>query len=563
MTAPIRTAAIYARVSTEKQNPLSPDDQVRKCREYAQARGLCVLDAHIYRDEGLSGAGADRPGLARLLDAALSPARPFDAILVDDTSRLSRSTQDALSIFARLNFAGVQLVAVSQGIDSAEDQAEVLVTVHGMVDSLYVRELAKKTHRGLESKMLRGLHAGGRCFGYSNERVDAEKPDAGVRLVVNEPEAAIVRRIFELAAGGASLKGITRRLNAESVPAPRPRKGRSASGWCPTAIREMLRNERYAGRVVWNRHRFVKVPGTNRRVSRPRPQSEWRIEQAPEQRIVSEELWNAVQARLRSLAETFGDGRRPGLLARNASSGYLLSGLLYCAECGSRLRILYGRGEKGRGRYGCPRNYVRGTCGNNLRERQDRLESSLLAGIERTVLQPAAVEYTLQKVASEVDRRLRESVADLGRLRARQAEIERELRELLRALADGYSPAITAAIAERERELASITGQLLSPGPDGLQASLEGLREFIVSRLGNVRELLLSSDVERARAELARHVRRLDLRPATAGGVRYYVASGQWDFIGQGPQTERVPGLLGRGTRMVAGAGFEPATSGL
>lgn len=162
----LRCAAIYARVSTEMQSRASIDDQIRKCRQYSETHGLNVLEEHIYREEALSGVGADRPALKRILQLALSVASPFAAILVDDTSRLSRTTEDALSIFKRLNFAGVELIAVSQGISSDHEQSEMLVTLHGLMDSQYVRELAKKTHRGMEGRALRGLHTGGRIFGY-------------------------------------------------------------------------------------------------------------------------------------------------------------------------------------------------------------------------------------------------------------------------------------------------------------------------------------------------------------------------------------------------------------
>ena len=60
--------AVYARVSSDRQNPLSPSDQVRKCREFAESGGLVVLDGHIYIDEGLSGVGSDRPAFQRLLE---------------------------------------------------------------------------------------------------------------------------------------------------------------------------------------------------------------------------------------------------------------------------------------------------------------------------------------------------------------------------------------------------------------------------------------------------------------------------------------------------------------
>lgn len=138
MNRTTRLAAIYARISTDKQNPLSPADQERKCREYADRNSITVLDAHVYVDEGLSSVGMDRPSLQQMLRAALSPAKPFDVILVDDTSRLSRSTESVLSIYRKLNFAGLQLISVSQGIDSRQDQAETLLTIHGLIDSSYV-----------------------------------------------------------------------------------------------------------------------------------------------------------------------------------------------------------------------------------------------------------------------------------------------------------------------------------------------------------------------------------------------------------------------------------------
>ena len=220
-----RCAAIYARVSTDKQSQLSTADQIRKCREWAAVDGFVVNDEHIYVDEAVTGFGIDRAALGRMMAVATSAAHPFDAVLVDDTSRLSRSMKDSLGIREQLNFARVRQVAVSQGIDSDDEQADILVAVHGLVDSLYVKELAKKTHRGLEGLMLRGFSTGGRCYGYT-----AVPAGAGTakRLDINEREAIAVCRIFEFSASGLSLKAIARKLNAECTDPPRPRAGRRA-----------------------------------------------------------------------------------------------------------------------------------------------------------------------------------------------------------------------------------------------------------------------------------------------------------------------------------------------
>ena len=129
----------YARYSTDRQNPLSIEDQVRKSHEYADRCGWRVLQEQTYSDEALAGDTDDRPGLRHLLEAAASLPRTFDVILIEDTSRLSRDLGDSLRITKQLKFDGVRVVVVSQGIDSDSEQFEVLLAVHGLVDGLYIK----------------------------------------------------------------------------------------------------------------------------------------------------------------------------------------------------------------------------------------------------------------------------------------------------------------------------------------------------------------------------------------------------------------------------------------
>jgi len=118
--------AIYARFSSDRQSPTSISDQIRKCRDYATRHGWLVLDDHIYSDEAIVATSMAREGLQRLLEAASDSERVFDCILIDDTSRLTRKLADALNLYEKLTFAGVRLVAVSQGVDSDSAQAELL-----------------------------------------------------------------------------------------------------------------------------------------------------------------------------------------------------------------------------------------------------------------------------------------------------------------------------------------------------------------------------------------------------------------------------------------------------
>src|SRR6185369_14133465 len=133
--------ATYARYSSDQQRDASIIDQQRNLARYAENKGWRILPEFVFSDAAMSGAGTDRPGLQALLTAALSRPKPFDAILIDDTSRISRNLGDIVRIREQLSFAGVRLIAVSQGIDSGDDQADVMLTVHGLVDSLYIKEL--------------------------------------------------------------------------------------------------------------------------------------------------------------------------------------------------------------------------------------------------------------------------------------------------------------------------------------------------------------------------------------------------------------------------------------
>jgi DNA invertase Pin-like site-specific DNA recombinase len=280
-TPQIRCAA-YARYSTDRQNPLSIDDQLRKCHEFATCRSWQVLDSHVYTDEAVSGATDDRAGLKRLIQAGVSPEHPFDVVLIDDTSRLSRKLTDSLQICEKLRFAGVRLVFVSQGIDTDSEQAEVLLATHGIVDSLYIREFAKKVYRGVEGRALKGQHPGGRCFGYRSQPIeDPARTDTygrpvivGVKLVIDDSEADAVRKVFSLYACGHSFERVARVLNAERVPSPRPHRDKHAKPWGASTVQKILHNDRYRGVVIWSKTKKLRSPETGRRIYRRRPPTE-------------------------------------------------------------------------------------------------------------------------------------------------------------------------------------------------------------------------------------------------------------------------------------------------
>ncbi len=535
-------AAVYARYSSDKQSPTSIVDQVRKCREYAKAHGWEVLADHIYSDEAISGATSERPGLKRLFAAA--EAKAFDVILIDDSSRLSRAG-DTKTLAERLRFFGVRLIAVSQNVDSDSEQADVLFAVHGIVDSLYIKELGKKTYRGIEGRVLAHQHAGGRIFGYRN--VPITHPDrrdqygrpliSGARLQVDETQARIVRRIFSLYASGLSLKAVTKKLNREHIPSPQPREGRQQS-WAPSSVRVILHNERYRGIVTWSKTKKVRNPQSGKKVRRARPESEWTRVEQPELRIVPENLWLAVTERLAFINKTYGlAGAKGGKMnLRAAASPYIFSGLLKCGVCGSNYMLVSGGGKNKYGYvrgadYGCPKHALRGTCTNGRRVKRDTLEAELLSKLQRDVLSDAAIDYCLERLEQEIERRFAAMGGEMEEMRRRKAVLEAQLKNLTRTIAEGMdSPAIRAAITEREAEISAITAKTLGTKKGSVQKQIVGLRKFVREGVADVRELLAGKHGKPAvvRQELFRHIDAITLLPE-GEEIRY---KGSWKLLG-------------------------------
>jgi hypothetical protein len=168
-----------------------------------------------------------------------------------------------LGVLRRLKFARIRVLYLSQGIDSDHEQVETLVTVHGLVDGLYLKEMAAKIRRGLAGQIHRGFATGGVTYGYRTVQVpDPARSDAhiGYRVEIEPTEAVYVRQIFEWYADGRGLRTIIAKLQEAGAPAPRG--GHSRGDWRIGAVRRVLINQRYRGRLIWGRSRVERKPGT-------------------------------------------------------------------------------------------------------------------------------------------------------------------------------------------------------------------------------------------------------------------------------------------------------------
>ncbi len=402
----------------------------------AAARFGCeIADEHIYSDQEISGATAQRPRYQRLTEAAKR--------IVEDEDRLWRDQAEMHAALNRLRFWGVKVFSVATGTDLTDRTGSIVAAVKGWQDEAFLDSLREQTRRRMQGQGARGLSPGGRAYGCRSVPIpDPTRTDPygrplviGSRRVIDKAEAKVVRRIFEMYTSGLSAKAITYSLNSERVPPPRPKRGRKAQGWTTiSGSREkgigILNNELYRGTCFWNRS--GRDPETGKRITRPRGKEDWLRVEVPELRIVSEELWQRVKIRQGESEKRRTKGQRGGA-TRHA---YLFSGLLRCAECGCPLH-----GPRGRAiRLLIPQE----PGADCLREQPSgaarRPGATASAGLSRRFCRRGPFAYLMEKVNDALQRatyrsmsarRIASSLRALGSLASHQGDYEaaRRLRE--------------------------------------------------------------------------------------------------------------------------------------
>jgi site-specific DNA recombinase len=288
----MKRAVIYSRYSTELQDVGSIVDQERVCSEFAEKAGLRIIQK--FSDLGISGASiGNRPEFRALMAAA--EGREFEVVLCMDMSRMSRDTGDLATTVRRLKFWNLRVVGVQDGFDTARDGHEVMLGVSGIVSKQFRSMVRAKTTAALTTRAKNSRSAGGCAYGY----VPIIRPDGSKWWKVDDAAAAIVAEIFEARASGAGLPSISSDLNARGIPAPGANwkrvSRRADAKWLQSAVRVILHNDTYLGRFTWNRSQWLKDPDSGQRVRRERPSSEWIVRDAPELRLVSDEIWKRTR----------------------------------------------------------------------------------------------------------------------------------------------------------------------------------------------------------------------------------------------------------------------------
>jgi site-specific DNA recombinase len=309
-------AALYARYSTELQSSESITDQFRVCQTIADRHDFKVVCR--FSDAAVSGGKTDRPGYQALLAAART--HDFDVIVAEDTSRLWRALPEQWRAVAELLDGNVHIV--THDIDTRSENFKILLSVHGAMADVYRDQIAYRTKRGLEGRARAHCSTGGKAYGY----VAARDSKTG-QIEVNEVEANVVRRIFDMYADGMSPRTIAGILNEEGVPSPGAawkRTERRKSSWLSSAIHAdpkrgtgILANTRYIGVIQWGRSQWKRRAADSKRRA---TMNEKAIHEYIDERlrIVPDELWQRVKARQSLRAQTIGERVKSGIAPASA-----------------------------------------------------------------------------------------------------------------------------------------------------------------------------------------------------------------------------------------------------
>jgi site-specific DNA recombinase len=277
---------------------------------------------------------------------------------------------------------------------------------------------------------------------------------AGI-LDINPETADIVKRIYEEYVTGASPRAIAAGLNGDSIPAPRGGKWNASTINCNTARGQgLLLNERFVGRVVWNKRKSVKDPRTGRRVTRINAESEWIVQNVPELRILDDVLFNAARER-RLNAGTPASRRQP-------KSKRLLSGLLRCGTCGSGMAMT-GCDRSGP-RIRCSRNRESGSCSNSAKYYIDKIERLVLDRLKNQIDNPKLMGQFIEAYLAE--RRALSATArrDKVKITAQIETSQRSIERLVTAVENGTLEAeeIVSRLQTQRSEKARLQRELES-----------------------------------------------------------------------------------------------------
>ncbi|MCJ2109211.1 recombinase family protein [Methylobacterium sp. E-041] len=398
--ADLTKCVIYARYSTTEQTEVSIERQVEVCNGYARDRGLTV--EAVFVDRAKSGAYAvGRVGLENMVKGA--KAGKFGVLLIENGDRLARDLGILSTTYKQLANMGVEMHQPGRGRLSLQD-----IAFQGLMGDEQRRIMGERSQYARNVMAREGRVPAGASLGY--DRVPGQP---GV-LVVNEAQADVVRRMYDMRLQGLSITTICTILASEGF--VYPKSGRLSHH----GVMATLQREIYAGLIVYGRHHTQKDRDTGKVTVSVRDPEHWITVEAPELRIVEQGVWEKVQA----LGQAQRRGHRPERAVAEGSS-FMLTGLVPCPGCDRTLAVAGGQHEMVR--YGCLGHIRHGTCAYDKTVNVQKLERVVLGLVCERLDEPGFVDAYLDAYNEENARAELQHVASRTTLERQVTQLNNKL----------------------------------------------------------------------------------------------------------------------------------------
>lgn len=391
-----RTGALYVRVSTDKQEELSPDSQIKLGMDFAKQHNIYIPPEYIFRDDGISGKKADkRPSFSNLIGLAKSKEHPIDCILVWKFSRFARNQEESIVYKSMLSRDKVEVISISEPLPEGPFGSLIERIIEWM-DEYYLTNLSSEVIRGMTEKAKRGQYQAQPPIGYKF---------AGHNLPpVQDPDTLIIPSTIQkmFLTDQLTTRQIALKLNAMGY------RTKHGNLFDARDIRYILENPFYAGKSRWN------YSGRGREL---KDSSEVIIADGNWEPLYDWDTYLAIQDRLASLdSANASHGKRK----RDVSAcKHWLSGMLICSSCGHTLA--YSGSGKNIG-FQCWR-YTKGMCPTSHYIGIPLLENNVIQTLEGFLLADS-INYTIVYKNASGDDKVQELKTILTKLSEKERRIK-------------------------------------------------------------------------------------------------------------------------------------------
>lgn len=460
---------------------------------------LCDAKLDELCDDGWSGKNFERPGMIELLEQVKRGA--VQCIVVKDFSRFGRDYLTVGNYISRVfPFMGVRFISVNDNFDSARpgDIDSLDTSFKTLIYDLYSRELSQKIKAARKQRAEQGLFLSPFApYGYKKDENDKN------HLVIDEPAAEVVRRIFQMTLDGCKNSQIAAALNREGVMTPMRYKHntgvsrkwpciREENFWTDSKVGIILRDERYIGTVIYGKRPRVRIGHWDNRAA---DRADWIIREDRHDAIISKEDFDAVQT----------------ILAQRTSHPYTpqydrpLKRKVYCGVCGHAMHRNSARPHSdSQSRYRCStHSYTEdfACTGHGVNE------ADIIDAIHEAVRYYARLAVHLDKINAARQERGKREKKDAGKkliaLQNEKIRLDSRLQELYEGFVggelsrDGYL-AQKNAITEREQEIAAETALLEQSVAESSDGQSKAIAKYIgYAEIDELTEEMLGDLVKR------------------------------------------------------------------